>query len=210
MATAQVSATSGAHGDAQAAAHHGTSGTERPLRADARRNQQKLVEAAREVFAKLGGETSMEAIAKQAGVGIGTLYRHFPKRVDVVEALYRSDVDELVAVAETAVSSPDPWAGLAGWLGAFVLYSMSKKILLNELHEAFAKDPQLKLASRERIVRALSGVLERAQHAGLARDDVDAADVMQLIGSMCMSATLTEPQARRLLAMVLDGLRPQP
>jgi AcrR family transcriptional regulator len=182
---------------------------ERQLRADARRNQEKLVEAARQVFAKYGGEASMEAIAKQAGVGVGTLYRHFPKRVDVVEALYRSDVDVLVAAADSALSVPDAWDGLAGWLEAYVRYSMTKKTLLNELHEAFAKDPQLKLASRDRIVQALSRVLERAQSQKLARDDVDAGDVMQLLGTMCMSATLTEPQARRLLAMVLDGLRRQ-
>jgi len=181
----------------------------KPIRADARRNQEKLVEAARQVFAKYGGEASMEAIAREAGVGVGTLYRHFPKRVDVVEALYRSDVDVLVAAAGKALDDPSPWEGLAGWLEAYVRYSMSKKTLLNELHEAFAKDPQLKLGSRERIEQALSNVLVRAQRAKAARDDVDANDVMQLAGTMCMSATLTEPQARRLLRMVLDGLRPQ-
>jgi len=181
----------------------------RALRADARRNQEKLIEAARQVFANCGSDASMEAIAKQAGVGVGTLYRHFPKRVDVVEAIYRSDVDVLVNAAEEASEQAGPWAALAWWLEAFVRYSMNKKILLSELHEALAKDPQLKLASRTRIVAALAGVLERAQAAGVARDDVDAEDVMQLIGSMCLSATLSEPQARRLLGMVLDGLRPQ-
>ncbi|MGH9107690.1 MAG: TetR/AcrR family transcriptional regulator [Acidimicrobiales bacterium] len=183
---------------------------ERPLRADARRNQEKLVEAARVVFAEHGSEASMEAIAKQAGVGVGTLYRHFPKRVDVVEALYRSDVEVLLVAAEKALTETDPWAGLAGWLGAYVRYSLGKKTLLNELHEAFAKDPQLKLASRERIVNALGSVLERAQVSGCARKDVDAGDVMVLFGTMCMSATLTEPRAQRLLTMVLDGLRHQP
>jgi len=182
---------------------------ERPQRADARRNQEKLVSAARDIFAKYGGEASMEAIARQGGVGVGTLYRHFPTRVDVVEALYRSDVDVLVAAADDALAERDPWAGLAGWLEAYVGYSMGKKTLLNELHEAFAKNPELKLASRERIVGAFSPVLVRAQQAQLVRDDVDANDVMTLIGTMCMAATLTEPQARRLLRMVLDGLRPR-
>jgi len=179
----------------------------RALRADARRNQEKLIEAARQVFAKCGADASMEAIAKQAGVGVGTLYRHFPKRVDIVEALYRSDVDVLVCAADEALAQSDAWAALAGWLEAFVRYATNKRILLNELHEAFAKDPQLRLASRERIVAALSGVLGRAQEAGSARDDVDAEDVMQLIGSMCLSSTLKEAQAGRLLGMVLDGLR---
>lgn len=185
-------------------------GGDRPLRADARRNQEKLLEAARQVFVKFGGDASMEAIAKQAGVGVGTLYRHFPKRVDIVEAIYRSDVDVLLAEAEKALAGTDPWTGLVNWLEAYVRYSMSKKTLLNELHEAFAKNPQLKLGSREKVEQALSGVLARAQAGGQARDDVDANDVMQLIGPMCMSATLTEPQAHRLLAMTLDGLRRRP
>lgn len=199
--------TAGMAGDVPAASADDGETRQRAQRADARRNQEKLVEAARQVFAKYGGDASMDAIAKQAGVGVGTLYRHFPKRVDIVEALYRSDVDVLVEAAESAEQVTDAWAALVGWLEGYVRYSMSKKTLLNELHEAFAKDPQLKLGSRERIVAALASVLSRAQAAGAARDDVDANDVMTLIGSMCMSVTLTEPQARRLLAMVLDGLR---
>jgi AcrR family transcriptional regulator len=182
-------------------------GAGRPLRADARRNQEKLVEAARAVFAECGGEASMEAIAREAGVGVGTLYRHFPKRVDIVEALYRSDQDALIAAAGEAMDDADSWHGLAGWLEAYMRYSMSKKTLLNELNEAFAKDPQMKLRSRERVRSALAGLLGRAQAAHAARTDLDADDVMQLIGPMCMSATLTEPQAKRLLATVLDGLR---
>ncbi len=85
---------------------------------------------------------------------------------------------------------------------------MTKKTLLTELREAFDKDPGLKVVSRDRVVQALAKVLERAQGAGVVRTDVDSGDVMQLIGSMCLSATLTDPQARRLLVMVLDGLRP--
>src|ERR1700727_2988713 len=81
----------------------------RPQRADAQRNYERLVAAAREVFAQQGGGASMEAIAKEAGVGIGTLYRHFPKRIDVVEAVYREDVDELVAAAETFAEDLAPW-----------------------------------------------------------------------------------------------------
>jgi len=197
--------TTGARTDVPAAPGEEASG--RAMRADARRNQEKLIEAARQVFAKYGADASMEAIAKQASVGVGTLYRHFPRRVDLVEAIYRSDVDGLVSAAEGTWAEPDAWAALTAWLEAFLRYTMGKKILLTELHEAFAKDPQLKLASRERIVAALAGVLARAQDAGAARDDVDAEDIMQLIGSMCLSATLREPQAWRLLAMVLDGLR---
>ncbi|HET9059430.1 MAG TPA: helix-turn-helix domain-containing protein [Acidimicrobiales bacterium] len=179
----------------------------RPLRADAVRNRERLLDSARTVFAEQGAEASMEAIAKNAGVGVGTLYRHFPRRVDVVEALFRSDMDVLVEEADKASGEPDAWLALVGFLKAYVRYLMAKKTLLGELHDAFAKNPELKLASRERARRALDGVLRRAQEQGLARADLDSEDVMQLLGPMCMSATLTEPQAERLTATVLDGLR---
>ena len=180
----------------------------RCMRADARRNNERLVTAAREVFAKCGGGASMEAIAKQAGVGVGTLYRHFPKRIDIVEAVYRTDVDDLICAAEEAVANNEPWQALVVWLEAFLRYGQVKRTFLNELHEAFDKNPQLKVASRERINQAVGTVLGRAQEAGVARTDLDGSDLMQILGPMCTSATLTEPQGERLLAMILDGLRP--
>ena len=180
----------------------------RPMRADAKRNYERLVTAAREVFAQEGGGASMEAIAKAAGVGIGTLYRHFPKRIDVVEAVYREDVDELTTVAESVTATMEPWPALVEWLEAFVRYASGKKRFLNELHEAFEKNPELRVASRERIVGALGLVLRPAQEAGVVRTDIDAPDLMQLLSSMCMSATLTPDQSGRLLVMIQDGLRP--
>ena len=181
-------------------------GDGRPLRADARRNYERLVAAAKQVFAEHGAGAPMEAIAKEAGVGVGTLYRHFPKRIDVVEAVYRTEVDELVRAAEGATAL-DPWSGLVSWLESFVRYAEGKRILLSELREAFEKNPQLKVASRERIDGAIDSVLRRAQAAGVARADVDGSDVMQLVGPMCTSGTLTPGQTERLLAMILDGLR---
>ncbi len=180
---------------------------ERPMRADARRNYERLVAAAREVFATSGGDASMEAIAKQAGVGVGTLYRHFPKRIDVVEAVYRTDVDNLVSEAERAACELEPWAGLVSWLQAFVRYALTKRTFLTELYEAFEKHPELKVNARERIEQALGLVLARAQAAGVARKDVDQSDLMLLVGAMCMGATFTEEQSERLLAMILDGLQ---
>jgi AcrR family transcriptional regulator len=179
----------------------------RPMRADARRNYERLVAAAKKVFAEHGAEASMEAIAREAGVGIGTLYRHFPKRIDVVEAVYQADVDALVGAAESAAQL-DPWEGLVSYLEAFVRYANGKRTLLSELHEAFEKHPELKVASRERIEQAMGVVLARAQQAGVARQDADGADVMQLVGPMCTSATLGTEQAPRLLTVILDGLRP--
>jgi AcrR family transcriptional regulator len=182
----------------------------RPMRADARRNYELLVAAAREVFAAQGSEAAMETVAKRAGVGVGTLYRHFPRRIDLVEAVYRTDVDRLVAEADAQAATPDAWSALHAWLEAFVDYARTKRTFLNELHEAFEKNPQLRVASRERIEGALGQVLARAQAAGLVRRDVDGADVMQLLGSMCTSATLTEGQIERLLVVVEDGLRSTP
>ena len=150
----------------------------------------------------------MESIAKEAGVGVGTLYRHFPKRIDVVEAVYREDVDELIDVAESVVVTMEPWPALVAWLEAFVLYASGKRRFLNELHEAFEKNPDLRVAVRERIEGALGLVLTRAQQAGVVRQDIDGPDLMQLLSSMCMSATLTPDQSTRLLAMIEDGLRP--
>ena len=180
----------------------------RPMRADARRNYERLVDAARKVFADQGGGASMEAIAKQAGVGVGTLYRHFPKRIDVVEAVYRDDVDQLVGSADRGMSELGPWAALEAWLRAYVDYGRAKRTFLNELHEAFEKNPDLKPASRDRVCAACNRVLSRAQEAGAARSDIDGQDLMQLISPMCMNSTLTVDQGERLLGMVLDGLRP--
>jgi AcrR family transcriptional regulator len=182
----------------------------RPMRADARRNYGQLVVAARKVFADHGGGASMEAIAREAGVGVGTLYRHFPKRIDIVEAVYRDDVAVLVTSAEQGLTDLEPWAALEAWLRAYVDYGRSKRTFLNELHEAFEKNPDLKPASRDRIWDACERVLSRAQEAGVARRDIDGADLMQLVSPMCMNSTLAADQGDRLLAMVLDGLRPPP
>src|SRR4051794_7332359 len=108
----------------------------KPLRADARRNRERLVQVARTVFADRGSEASMEEIAKAADVGVGTLYRHFPRRIDLVEAVYRDDVDGLVALATELSETAEPWDGLVRWLQAFVKYAQSKRVFLTELHEA--------------------------------------------------------------------------
>jgi AcrR family transcriptional regulator len=179
----------------------------RPMRADARRNYERLVVAAREVFAQEGGGASMEAIARQAGVGVGTLYRHFPKRIDIVEAVYRTDVDNLVDTAEKAVADLEPWPAVVTFLEAFVRYAQGKRTFLNELREAFDKNPDLRLDMLERVEGSMELVIGRGQEAGVVRTDVSGHDVMQLVGPMCTNATLSEDQSMRLLTMILDGLR---
>ncbi|HEX2904479.1 MAG TPA: TetR/AcrR family transcriptional regulator [Jatrophihabitans sp.] len=183
-------------------------GARKPMRADARRNHDRLVTAARKVFAARGSEASMDEIAKAADVGVGTLYRHFPKRIDLVEAVYREDVDGLLTLARQAEG--DPWADLVAWLQAFVRYAESKRTFLTELHEAFEKNPDFVMASREKLASAAGLVLARAQQAGQARADIDHADLMQLVGGMCMARNASFAQNSRLLELVLDGVRTQP
>jgi AcrR family transcriptional regulator len=186
----------------------GTAQVSRPMRADARRNYDRLVTAAREVLTERGSEAGMEEIARRADVGVGTLYRHFPRRIDLVEAVYREDVDGLVGLADE-VAGLGPWDGLVAWLEGFVKYAESKRTFLTELHEAFEKSPDLALASRERIAGAAGAVLRRAQEAGVARDDLDQADLMQLVGGMCMARNASFAQNTRLLTLVLDGIKTQ-
>ena len=177
------------------------------MRADARRNYERLVAAGRSVLAARGSEASMEEIAKTADVGVGTLYRHFPRRIDLVEAVYREDIDELVTLAAELAETAEPWDGLVQWLQGFVRYAQSKRVFLTELHEAFEKNPDFQLSSREKIAGAAATVLRRAQQAGLARSDIDQSDLMQLVGGMCMARNSTLPQNERLLCLVLDGIR---
>lgn len=179
----------------------------KPMRADARRNYQRLLAAGRAVLAERGSEASMEEIAKTADVGVGTLYRHFPRRIDLVEAVYREDVDGLVTLAHDLAETAEPWDGLVQWLQAFVRYAQSKRVFLTELREAFEKNPNFKLDSRDKIANAAATVLGRAQQAGVARTDIDQADLMQLVGGMCMANVGSLPHNQRLLGLVLDGVR---
>ena len=181
----------------------------RPMRADARRNRARLVEAARVVFAARGSEASIEEIARTADVGVGTLYRHFPRRIDLVEAVYRQDVDALVARGEKLLAKAEPWEALAQWLKAFVAYAAAKRTFLTELHEAFEKNPDLAVSSREKIGAMTGRLLARGQDAGVVRADIDQRELMQLVGGMCMARGATAQQNLGLLTFVLDGIRPR-
>jgi AcrR family transcriptional regulator len=180
---------------------------ERPKRADARRNQARLIAAAREVFAESGSGTSMEAIARHAGVGIGTLYRNFPQRIDLVEAVYSTDVQELSEAAKRAVTTLEPWPAVTAFFEAFVRYALTKQTLLSELHQAFEKNPELRSHSRELINGAFDLVIDRARAAGVIRADVDGSDVVQLVSPVCTNPAVPADQLERLVSMILDGLR---
>ncbi len=124
-----------------------------------------------------------------------------------MEAVYRTDVDGLLGLARELTATLPPWEALVAWLDGFVEYAKTKRTFLNELSEAFEKNPGLKVASRERLHEGLSSVLERAQAAGVVRLDVTSEDVLGLLGPMCSSPTLVPGQLERLLLVVEDGLR---
>jgi AcrR family transcriptional regulator len=180
---------------------------ERPKRADARRNRELLVEAARTVFSTQGAGAPMEAIAKHAGVGVGTLYRHFPNRLDLVEAVYESDVQELAATAQRVVAELEPGAAVDAFFEAFVRYAQTKQALLGELQQSFEKHPDLRSRCREQIESSFDLVIERARQAGAIRGDVSGSDVMQLTAPVCTNTSISAEQSQRLIGMILDGLR---
>jgi AcrR family transcriptional regulator len=178
----------------------------RPMRADARRNRERLISAAREVFSEQGSSASMEAIAKHAGVGVGTLYRHFPNRFDIVEAVYQDDVEELVRAAEQATEELEPWEAVEAFFEAFLRYAKTKQALLSELRQAFEKNPVLRSRMRERIDSAFDLVVEQAKQAGVIREDVRGSDLTHLVGPICTNDSIPDDQMRRLIKMILDGL----
>ena len=180
---------------------------ERPLRADARRNRERLVTAARAVFAEHGSGAPMEAIAKEAGVGVGTLYRHFPTRPDIVEAVYVTDIQELADAARRVTSELEPWPAVVEFFDAFMRYAQAKAVLLSELQRSFEKHPEFKSRAREQINGAFELVIGRAQQAGVIRSDVVPADLWQMIGPTCSNTNVSTEQTRGLIRIVLDGLR---
>jgi AcrR family transcriptional regulator len=181
---------------------------ERPKRADARRNYDKLVAAARAVFTESGTSAPLEDVAEQAGVGIGTLYRHFPARQALLEAVY---VDEVEAMARAAddLSDLPPWDALSQWLHQYVGFAATKRALNEALLEA-APDSNVLLACRTAISGAGTALVERAQRAGVVRTDTNFMDVGRMVAGIAMVPTADSEQKERLLELALDGLRYQP
>ncbi|MFC0030390.1 TetR/AcrR family transcriptional regulator [Micromonospora chaiyaphumensis] len=174
----------------------------RPKRADARRNYDALIAAAQEVFGECGAGASLEEIARRAGVGIGTLYRNFPKRRDLFEAVY---VEEVRALSASAADLADrsPWDALVAWLHRFVAYVGTKRALAEEL----VHDSEVFRSCRTEIYAAGEPLLRRAQEAGVARPDATFDDVVRLVSGI-MAYQFFEPAQRdRVLTIALDGLR---
>jgi AcrR family transcriptional regulator len=181
----------------------------RPLRADARRNRERLLAAADEAFAQAGTTASLEDIAQQAGVGIGTLYRHFPTRSHLVAALIDDRAQQVVRQAEELADADDPFEAMETWLGAWMRHGQAYNGLAESLAEAEAAGTCLSTTC-EQIRAALGGLLQRAQDEGLVRADVTADDVVALASSIAwVSERAVQPRPTRLLRVVLDGLRPR-
>lgn len=186
----------------------GTTG--RPLRADAQRNRDAVLAAAAEAFTQHGLDASLEEIAKQAGVGIGTLYRHFPQRADLVMAVYRQQVEQVVAAARTLAQEHPPAEALRLWMVRFVDYAAGKRGLAGALKLMIDDDEHRALfAELKQGIRDAAGMLlERGAAAGVVRSDVSGEDVIKALSGICMTqAPLDRDTALRLADLVYDGLR---
>jgi AcrR family transcriptional regulator len=182
----------------------------RPKRADARRNYEKVLAAAREAFAEGGESTALEEIARRAGVGIGTLYRNFPNRQALLEALYLEEVEEVCRSAAEQLDGTDPWEALNGWFDRLIGYVATKQALAAELVNYMGRDAQLFRASKAALFDAGEPLLKRAQEAGAVRPDVEIADVIQMVMGIAKLPTADPQQTTHILRVALDGLRYRP
>jgi AcrR family transcriptional regulator len=180
---------------------------DRPKRADARRNYDKLVTTAREVFAEQGSDATLEEISRRAGVGIGTLYRHFPARENLVEAAYLDGVEEICA-AVAKHDGEDPWEALRGWLLEMVGFAATKRVLADEMFAYLDRGAPVFKSCSGAIYDAAEPLLKRAQEAGEVRDDVDITDVTKMVSGIAGLRTVERPEVERLVGIALDGLRP--
>jgi AcrR family transcriptional regulator len=181
----------------------------RPKRADALRNYEKVLAAAREAFAEGGESTALEEIARRAGVGIGTLYRHFPSRQALVEALYLDEVEEVCRSA-AELDGGDPWEALNGWFERFIGYLATKRALAHELLNYLDQDASVFKASRASLFAAGEPLLTRAQEAGVVRPDVTIAEVIQMVVGIGKIPAADPAQTEHILRIALDGLRYRP
>ena len=181
----------------------------RPKRADARRNYEKVLAAAREAFAEGGEATALEEIARRAGVGIGTLYRHFPNRQALLEAVYLNEVDEVTRSA-SELDGADALEALNGWFERVVAYLGTKRALAGELLNYLEQDAPLFQQCRASLYAAGEPLLKRAQDAGVVRQDVAFPDVMHMVMGITKIPASDPTQTEHILRIALDGLRYRP
>jgi AcrR family transcriptional regulator len=185
-------------------------GSARKPRADGQRNRERLMAAAKAAFAGAGPEVSLEEIARRAEVGIGTLYRHFPTRDAIVEAVYRREVRQLADSAVRLLDRAAPGDALHEWMRLFVDYIATKKVIASALGSIVGGVSALYAASGARITEAMSLLVERAIASGDIRADADPADLLRALMGFTYGNTGPgwEASARRLIDILMDGLRP--
>jgi AcrR family transcriptional regulator len=183
----------------------------RKPRADAIRNHERVLEAAKAVFSAGGSDASLEAVAKRAGVGIGTLYRHFPTREALFEAVYRREVQQLTELAEELKSEASPVDALRQWLRSNVEFVATKKGMLAALALTVHGSSELYAGTFERLTKAVGALLERAVAAGEIRADISPEDLLRALIGMCYMHDQPgwQKSVLRLLDVFVDGLRVQ-
>ncbi len=184
----------------------------RKPRADAQRNRRRILAAAKQAFTRSGANASLDDIAKQAGVGPGTLYRHFPTRDALLEAVYQAEVDTLAAAAAELANAMPPLPALRAWMLLFVDYIATKKIIAPALTALAGGPSQVIEASYDRIHTAVGALVRRAVASGDLRADVDPADLFKALVGVAFASPSPgwEASARRLVDILLLGSRPLP
>ncbi|MGC5396122.1 TetR/AcrR family transcriptional regulator [Streptomyces sp. DT20] len=182
----------------------------RPARADARRNRERLLEVARDAFTATSGKAPLDAIAREAGVGIGTLYRHFPTREALVEAIYAAELDAVVTSAPALLSTLPPAAALRAWMDRYAAFFAAKRGISDTLRAGWASGAIATPATRERLTAAIAVILDAGAQAGSLRADVEPDEVtMMLLGVFLSTTAGNSPELTgRLLDLMVDALRP--
>ena len=180
----------------------------RPLRADAQRSIESLLRAALAVFAASGVDAPVREIAERAGVGVGTLYRHFPQRSDLVAAVFRHEVDACADAAAVLAGEYGPGAALARWMQRYAAFIGTKRGLASALHSGNAAFDTLPAYFDKRLRPALRTLLKAAAEVGEARADIEPDELLHAVARLCMSANDDGPgHADRMVALLVDGLR---
>jgi AcrR family transcriptional regulator len=181
-------------------------------RSDAQRNRERVLAAATEAFREADEQVSLEAVAKRAGVGIGTLYRNFPTREDLVEAVYLSELDRLLAGGAKLLAAQPPDVALRAWMDRFVKWVQGKQGMTETLRAMFASGALVRSEMQERLAATIADFLAAGAAAGTLRDDVEAADVLRsLIGLITVGGASPDRSSRdRTLDLLVDGLRYRP
>lgn len=180
----------------------------RRIRADAQRNMDSLLQAAMNVFASSGVDAPVREIAEQAGVGVGTVYRHFPQRSDLIEAVFRQEVDACADAATELSAQYEPGEALARWMQRYVDFITAKRGLAAALHSGDPAYEMLPAYFDKRLKPALADLLETAAAAGEIGADAEPDDLLRAGASLCAAGAKGDPQqARHMVALLVDGLR---